>query len=288
MRKIKYINPLGEELQFAASAPFILQNFDESQGVDNYKFKGVGQDGETYLGNTLDSKDVDLTVAIIAKTVLEYNQYKEKLYRVFNPKLGQGYIVYDDGAKERKIKCIPEKVPFLKNMTQTAGSVLVNLTAHEPFWKDLQESRDEIAMWVGDFEFDLEIPEDTGIDIGHREPSLIVNCINDGDVETGIRIDFKALATLVNPSLFNVNTREFIKIKKTLAAGEVISVSTYFGDKRIISRLNGVETNAFYAIDEDSTFLQLDKGDNLFRYDADSGIDNLEVTIYHYNNYLGV
>jgi hypothetical protein len=73
-----------------------------------------------------------------------------------------------------------------------------------------------------------------------------------------------------------------------MAAGEVVSISTYFGDKRIISKLNGVETNAFDTIDEDSTFLQLDKGDNLFRYDADSGLDNLEVTIYHYNNYLGV
>lgn len=287
MRKIKYINSLGEELLFGNSAPFILQKFEESQGVNNYNFKGVGQDGETYLGTTLDPKDVNLTVAIIAKTTALYNQYKEKLYRVFNPKLGPGYLVYNDYLKERKIKCIPEKIPFLKDAIKS-GTGLINLTAYEPFWMDLQESRDEIALWVGDFEFDLVIPEDTGIDIGHREPSLIVNCLNDGDVETGIRIDFKALATLTNPSLFNVNTREFIKIKKTLAAGEVISVSTYFGNKRIISRLNGVETNAFYTIDEDSTFLQLDKGDNLFRYDADSGIDNLEVTIYHYNNYLGV
>ena len=28
--------------------------------------------------------------------------------------------------------------------------------------------------------------------------------------------------------------------------------------------------------------------DNLFRYDADSGIDNLEVSIYHSNLYLGI
>ncbi|URN83483.1 phage tail family protein [Acetobacterium wieringae] len=288
MRKIKYINSIGEELLFSNSAPFILQKFEESQGINNYSFKGVGQDGNTYLGSTLDEKDINLTIALLGKTTEQYSSYREKLYRVFNPKLGEGCLVYDDGIKELKIKCIPEKVPFMKNITQSKGTGLINLTANEPLWVDLLEKRDEIALWAADFEFDLEIPEDTGIDIGHREPSLIVNCLNDGDVETGIRIEFKALATLVNPSLFNVNTREFIRIKKTMAAGEVISISTYFGNKRIISRLNGVETNAFYSIDEDSTFLQLSQGDNLFRYDAESGLDNLEVTIYHYDRYLGV
>ena len=72
MRRIKYINSLGEELLFGNSAPFILQKFEESQGVNNYNFKGVGQDGETYLGTTLDPKDVSLTVAIIAKTTALY------------------------------------------------------------------------------------------------------------------------------------------------------------------------------------------------------------------------
>ena len=45
---------------------------------------------------------------------------------------------------------------------------------------------------------------------------------------------------------------------------------------------------AFNYIDYESTFLQLDIGDNLFRYDADEGIDNLEVNIYHTSQHLGV
>src|SRR5665648_504005 len=40
-------------------------------------------------------------------------------------------------------------------------------------------------------------------------------------------------------------------------------------------------------IDLGSTFLQLDVGDNLMRYDADTGIDNLEVSIYFTPQYLG-
>ena len=78
------------------------------------------------------------------------------------------------------------------------------------------------------------------------------------------------------------------KINKTMAAGEIITLTTDFGNKRVESNLNGVTINAFNYIDIESTFLQLATGDNLFRYDADINIDNLEVTIYYTPQYLGV
>jgi len=81
---------------------------------------------------------------------------------------------------------------------------------------------------------------------------------------------------------------EFIKINKTMVAGEVLTISTYFGAKKVESTLNGVTTNAFNFIDLGSTFLQLEIGDNLFRYDTDTGIDNLTVSIYYTPQYLGV
>ncbi len=89
-----------------------------------------------------------------------------------------------------------------------------------------------MALWVGDFEFPLEIPSE-GIEMGHRVSNLIVNINNTGAVPCGMRIQFKALATVVNPSLFNVNTREFIKINRTLSAGDVLEVTTEFSNKRI-------------------------------------------------------
>ena len=41
-------------------------------------------------------------------------------------------------------------------------------------------------------------------------------------------------------------------------------------------------------MDADSTFLLLDIGDNIFGYDADDGLSNLEVTVYFVQKYLGV
>lgn len=286
-KKLIYINSLGEELELTNSAPFLLQNFDTSVNVNIYSTKGMSQDGYTYLGNTLDKGDLSLEFSVIANSEEELIDYKDRIYKVFNPKLDEGWLIYKDNTKERKIKCEVNKIPYFTIVNSTVNKCLINLTANNPSWLDIIEDKEEIALWKGDFSFELELLAD-GIEMGHREPSLIVNVNNNGDVECGMRVEFKALATLTNPSILNVNTQEFIKINKTMTAGEIISVSTYFGNKKVISTLNGITTNAFNSIDWQSTFLQLHTGDNLFRYNADSGLDNLEVSIYYQQQYLGV
>jgi len=81
---------------------------------------------------------------------------------------------------------------------------------------------------------------------------------------------------------------EFIKIDKTMEEGEVITVTTHFGNKRAELEKSGIKSNAFNYIDFESTFLQLDVGDNMLRYNADDGLDNLSISIYHTPQYLGV
>ena len=75
-----------------------------------------------------------------------------------------------------------------------------------------------------------------------------------------------------------------------MIAGEKISIDTNYSKKKIESNLNGVITNILNYIDlgGGDTFLQLDVGDNLFRYDADENLNNLEVSIYFNPQYLGV
>ena len=287
MKRLTYTNASGAELILTNSAPFLLQKFTESESVNIYNFKGVNQDGKTYLDNTLDLKDITLEIAVLATSEDELIRYRNKINSVFNPKLGEGWLVYKDNLKERKVKCIVNKLPFYNIINCMTNTGLISLTANNPFWTDLIESKEEIALWIGDFSFELELIAG-GIEMGHRAPSLIVNVLSESDVSCGARFEFTALATLTNPSILNVNTGEYIKIIKTMVAGEVISISTYFGNKVITDTLNDVVTNAFNFIDFNSTFLQIEPGDNLFRYDSDTNIDNLTVSIYYTQQYIGI
>ena len=65
-------------------------------------------------------------------------------------------------------------------------------------------------------------------------------------------------------------------------------INTKYGSKGAKLIRDGVETDYFRYIDVDSTFMQLAIGDNMFRYDAASGVNSLEVSIFYSKEFLGV
>jgi len=290
--KLIYTNEQGLSAEISHLSFFFLNSVDGLGSIKNtiYTSKGILQDGVTVTGENLDVRDITITGSINATDKEEILKYKRKLMKVFNPKI-DGTLRYELGDFIKEIDCKVETAPTFPYTDNRFKTFSIQLYCANPYWNDISETKEEIAQWIGSFEFDsingLELTS-TGIEMGYREQSLIVNVINEGDVECGMRVEFKALASVVNPSILNVNTQEYIKINKTMEAGEVITVTTNYGNKKVQSYLNGVTSNAFNYIDFESTFLQLEVGDNLFRYNADTGIDNLEVSIYYTPKYLGV
>ncbi|MHB9937901.1 phage tail protein [Clostridium sporogenes] len=288
MQKIIFKNERGQSMELGNSAPFILTKIDlGSLKTTILTSKSPGQDGKTHHGTFLDERILPIEGAIVGDTVEDMYRKRQKLCSIFNPKI-KGTLTYINNASEHVINCIVDSSPTFREQIDDMQEFLIQFYCPNPFWMDLIEEKEEIALWVGDFHFPLIIPPE-GIIMGHRVSNLIVNAKNRGDVECGMRIEFKALATVVNPSLFDVYTRKYIKIKRTLNAGDKLVVNTNFGNKRVeMIRSNGVKQNVFYYIDLNSTFLQLAQGDNLFRYDAEKGLDNLEMALYYKPLYIGV
>lgn len=287
--KITYINEKGESIELVDTSPYLFFSIEGIDGLKNKinTMKGYNQDGVSSISSSIDPRNISVQGVLNADYEEEFVTKKKEIIKVFNPKY-KGTLIYKNSIKEYSIKCEVEIAPVFSDIIDdNIGKFLVVLLCPNPYWNDITESKSEIALWKGDFEFPLEITSN-GIELGHREPSLIVNVFNSGDVECGMKIEFKALGTLKNPSLFNVNTREFIKVNKEMVAGEIITITTGFGGKRVKSSVNGVIINSFSFLDLQSTFLKLNVGDNLFRYDADENLDNLEVSIYYTPQYLGV
>lgn len=287
-KKEKFIfeNERGQQIEFSIRSSFFLQNIDGISGLKNiiYQNKGMGQDGSTYMGSTLGNRNIVIQGAITENK----EQNRIKLLSIINPKL-KAKLIYADGNIKKYVECVVETAPTITK--DYNPKYQISLLCPNPYWRDTAESKKQIVLWKGDFHFPLIIPQDKGIIIGHREPSLIVNIENNGQVKTGMVIEFYARGTLKNPSLFNVNTREFIKVNKEMVAGEKIIVNTNYGKKKITQDINGVKTDILNYLDivgGGDTFLQLDVGDNLFRYNADENLNNLEVSIYFSPQYLGV
>jgi len=279
--RLIYENELGQSIEFSIWSPFFLDNYEGLDGLNNliYSSKGLNQDGETYLSSSLDKRNIVIEGKITCNAQLN----KPRMISILNPKLS-GKLTVIDGEAKKHISCRVEKAPSL-SIDPTPRFVL-SLLSLNPFFYD-EEFKVDVALWKGDLSFPIEFSE-TGFVFGHREQSLIVNVINPSDMKCPMRIEFRALGELENPSILNVNTGEFFKLNKMMVSGEIISVITTPGGKRVTQSLNGIEANAFNFIDEDSDFLQLEVGDNLFRYDADTNLDNLEVAIYFTPQYLGI
>lgn len=289
MAKLRYINNNNKSIELGNAAPFLILKVDGLGSPQNeiHTQKSPYQDGVTVTGSTLEPRNIVIEGKIIDRNRVNGQAYRNILLSTFNPKLN-GKLIIDLGNTQRQIDCKVEQAPYFPGESgRNYQDFSISLICPNPFWQDLSQSKAEIAIWRGAFEFPLEILEE-GIEMGYREPSLIVNVFNQGDVPCGLKVQFKALATVTNPSLFNVNTREYFKINKVIEAGEVITVTTHFQNKRVELNRNGEISNAFNWIDLESTFLQLDIGDNLLRYDADDGLDNLEVSIWYTPQYLGV
>ena len=152
-------------------------------------------------------------------------------------------------------------------------------TCADPMFSTKSGILTQIASILPKFHFPLIIPQGKGIILGLRQPDLLATIVNDGDIDTGMVIEFSCNTTVVNPSLLHVGTQEFVKINKTITPGETITVSTVSGNKYVRGYHYGQTENYFKYWDWDSTWLQMYRGVNVLKYDADEGVDGLAASV---------
>ncbi|KXA13728.1 phage distal tail protein, partial [Clostridium perfringens] len=138
-----------------------------------------------------------------------------------------------------------------------------------------------ISTWVGGWKFKFKLP----FSFKKRGKSQ-KNVYNDGHIETPVEIIFKGPA--LNPSITNSTTGEFIKVDRELTTDDILYIKTNFGEKKVEIERNGIRENAFHYIDLDSTFFNLELGDNLIEYRTENDLEPQSVEIRYRNRYIGV
>lgn len=291
--KLTYTNERGESIELSTESVYhcnVSKDVDGIAGVTNvvYSTNSMGQHGDTYVGQRIEARDIDIVGHINTRDKQQAYELRRRLLKVFNPELS-GTLTYEFGGFKRVINCRLHGEPKLPRK-EVLIEFVIPLDCLNPFWREEYEQREDIASWVAAWEFPCEIEQDNpqSMIFGYRAESVIVNCYNEGDVSTGMRIRFTALGTVTNPILLNVDTNKFIKLNVTMQTGDVIEVNTKYGSKGATLIRDGQKKDYFRYVDVDSTFMQLAVEDNNFRYDAESGVNSMEVSIFYDKEYLGV
>lgn len=281
----------GQSIDFHQryGATYILQTVDLGVVQASHKtYEYINQVGVYVTGSTLQTRDINIIGYVAGKDNNELRQKRELLNTMINPLHLLELRLQDDYLITLLPKTSINYSTEYEENNEVYCRYLITGFCPDPLFYLSSTSSVLLAYTIPYFHFELIIPQGEGIIFGLREPSQIGEVVNRGDVYTGMRITFRAKGTLINPSLTDLTTQEYIKINKTMEPNEVIVVNTQEGNKYVQGTLGGVTSNYYQYRDLNSSWLQLRPGANLFQYSAEENVVNLEVTIQYNTRFLEV
>lgn len=269
----------------------------------------AGMDGTKYMSAKLEEREIVLTVKIngeVEKNRLNlYNYFKSKHY---------SKMYYSNGSRDVYIEGYVESIEC--DLFSMAEQMQIVLICPDPYFLSAREIVTDISKVLGAFEFPFafgsegvntsvlmidRFPErefesidvsdtitDEAIEFSQFIKDRIVNIPNEGENETGLIIRITANKQVVNPTIYNVETREFFKLNLTINETDTLTINTNRGQKSVTLSDETSTTNVINKVARSSTWLTLSKGDNQFTYEADVGSADMEVLFTHRTRYQAV
>lgn len=284
----------GEDLDITAVTGLESSELEISTS-DNALVDGVSVDGKK-IGKR--------PIHIEAKFKSDRNNPENRaaVIKFFNPKYTGKALITNMGIS-RNIGYELEGWTFAKQRNlDTRLGIIVDLMCPDPYMLNVDNFGKNMAHYTKQFHFPWhslarratnksQYPVEArglmlgGMITGYRTLHKEVVLANDGDVPTGVQIQFVAKRGGVkNPKITNTKTGQFIRIVCSMKIGDILLIDT--DARHQVIELNGI--NCYQRIDRQSEPFELDVGDNYLEYDADENYTNLDVNLYYRPKYLGV
>lgn len=301
---VSVCNPKGDSLYLTLSDPW-------STGINVKNITGIGPpqsdiftvpygsiDGAIYAGSRVPERVITFTLGLMPHprtklvetsrhVVYDFFRIKDEIGLVFftdeRPIMTYGYvesneidIFSEDETAVVTIKCTdPWMHTELQNLVRFSGTMP---RFEFPFWSENDQSK---LIEFGD------VTIDTRTVVSYQ-----------GDIQTGfeIYVDFSS-NNFHNIYFYNMDTRDrFVILTDRIEAstgyplvpGDEIQISTLSGAKTAYLLRNGMLYNIISAVDKDSTWIQLTKGDNVLAIASDYGVENIGFRIVYQNCYAGI
>lgn len=202
--KLTYINSRGERLELGVDSVYHCNISKDVEGISGvtsviYSTNSMGQHGDTYVGQRIEARDIDVVGHINTRDKAQALELRRRMLKIFNPELS-ATLVYEYGGFKRVIDCRAYGEPKILKK-EVLYEFDLQIECLNPFWREEEETKEDIASWVAAWHFPCVIEKDStkSMIYGYRAESVIVDCYNEGDVSTGMRIRFTALGTVSNP-----------------------------------------------------------------------------------------
>ena len=209
---------------------------------------------------------LSLSIATIGNSMVNLDALRDRLIRALNPANGESkFIWHKTDETSVFINVVPDSgYPAFggvdpDNWIREAD---LDLVAQDPCWYALEELvQYPLRGFTGGFSLPFSLP----VSFGTVGGSLTIT--NPGDVPSGCTITVHG--RMVTPVITNETTGETITIKQTVDTGEILTITTYDGNRTVtLTNAFGVVTNAMHYVTIGSSYWQIHPGGNVMSITA--------------------
>lgn len=294
-------NYLGEQITLDLENP-------ENSGFIVREIRGLGpckatinttevstNDGSIYNSARLNARNIVFDLVFIGTDIESLRQLSYKFFPIKKP------ITLEFITDNRDCVTTGYVESNEPNIFSSSESATISILCPDAYFYSI-EAGENITTFYGEdplFEFPFENNSLTEnlIEFGNIRKYTDAVIVYDGDSEIGITITIHSVGEASNISIYNTGTRQQMVIDTAkiesltgsgLIAGDDIIICTVKGKKSITLLRNGEYTNILNALDKKSDWFQLVKGENVFAYTAETGVQNLQFKVQNDVIYEGI
>jgi len=301
IKSITITNHLNESINIEMGAPeksgFLILGIDglgPAKATINSTDLAT-MDGGLFNSSRLSQRNIVMAFAFLFKNTIE--EVRLESYRYFPIKRRIKFEIETENRTCEIYGYVESNEP---NIFQPQVTTSVSVICPNPYFyskeKVITIFNGEVPLF--EFPFSNESTASKLLKMGEIINRVEDTVVYEGDVDVGVVITLSMIGAVVDPTIYNITTGEAMAINSVrlaalannigLKANDEIVITTIKGNKSIVLNRDGIEINILNALDKESDWFQLSRGDNVFRYAASSGETNMQFRVEHRILYDGV
>lgn len=275
-KKFRYVNENNDSIDFDYAGGYLI---NKPTGIDTLSVtlneaQGIDQVGSTIQSVNVQSRPVTVSGVLVGDF---QTKNKDRLLAVVRPDLS-GKLYADDYY----LNVNPSATPTIEQRKHFAAFQFSLLAAY-PYWQKDDSASATLSGVAKRFKFPWKISK--SYSYGEVVTAHFININNIGQVPIPFTVTFTALAEVTNPKIIDAATNKYLLLKKTMVAGEKVTIEITH-DRTFVN--SSVDGECRGALDLTSSFYRLAVGDNVLKPEAESGKDNLQVDVSFATEVVGI
>lgn len=303
IRSITVTNYLGDSIKLDLARPelsgFVVKSVTGlGPGKSNINTtESATNDGGVYNSARTPIRNIVLSLGFLWKNTIE--DTRQLSYKYFPIKKKVTLLIETDNRKAEIEGYVESNEP---NIFSKSEGTDISMICPNPYFYSVGESGTTITKFHNleptfEFPFSNESLTEDLLEMGSVNHTYSQLVIYNGDSETGIDIIMNFTDAATNIIVYNLTTHENMSIDtaklelltgSAIKEGDEIRICTIKGRKSIHLLRDGNDINILNCLSRNSQWIKLVKGDNVFAYVAERGIDNIQLRIENKVIYEGV